>query len=128
MPKGIYKRTKEHKEILRRNMGKAGKVAWKLPRSLAQIKHHHKLSKLPTTQKKRETWRKIGLNSKGKRNPHGPTAFGNDIVKHHNDLCHGAERPDDIALMTQSEHRRLHEKLRVQNGTHPFLSKNRKKI
>lgn len=60
---------------------------------------------------------------KGKLNPHKGNVFGDDIVEHHNDLCHGALRPDDITSMPLSDHARLHGKLRMEDGTHPFISR-----
>ena len=148
MPKGIYIRTKPHwnkglnkkTDIRMAKLSETNKHSDKVrkhlenlhkqPRTLAQLgacrENGVKVSKLPNTQKQREVARKTGLNNKGKLNPHGPTLFGNTIVEHHNDLCYGAERPDDITLMTSSEHLSLHNNLRIQNGSHHFLNKKRK--
>ncbi len=91
----------------------------KLPRSAKQIEHTRKLGKGPRTQKQiatsRELCRKMGLNT-----------TSDTIVGHHNDLCRGEERPDDITYMSHGEHTSLHAKLRVENGTHHWLAKNRK--
>ena len=89
----------------------------KMPRSQKQIENLRKLNERPRTQVQCEA----GLRNLDK----GRNITRNTIVEHHNDLCHGAERPDDITLMTSSEHHRLHANIRVQNGTHPFLGKNR---
>lgn len=48
---------------------------------------------------------------KGKNRGNGfdkKALLGDDIVCHHNDLCHGALRPDDISHMTNRKHCRLH--------------------
>lgn len=87
-------------------------------------------SKVPRTQRQieacRQNGRKNGAASKGKPRPsHDGRVFGDDIVKHHNDLCHGAERPDDITLMIMREHSRFHTNLRIANGTYHFLAQNR---
>lgn len=124
MASGVYKRTQKHKEIAqkaieiahqlprtksqrdasRRNMKKARQIAWKLPRTKLQEENARKVGSLPKTEKQIQS-------SRAKR--------GSDIVEHHNDLCHGKLQPDDITLMTSSEHSRLHAKL--QNG---YIGKN----
>ena len=87
-----------------------------------QIEHAREMGKAPKTPKQLEASR-VNARIAGKiacRLPRTPRQlegriFGNDIIKHHNDLCHGAERPDDVTSMTSSEHIRLHAKLRCQN-------------
>jgi len=134
MPRGIYIRkplTEEHKKAIsegmlrspkaqaasRETIKKATQIASKLPRTQRQIEACH------------QNGRKNGSASKGKHRPsHGGRVFADDTVKHHNDLCHGAERPDDIALMTMSEHSRFHANLRIENGTHHWLVENREKL
>lgn len=117
MPTGIYIRTKPKTQKQLEAARTAGRKT-----GAQNIKMAHKL---PASDAQREAWRKIGLSTKGKPKPHKGNVFGNDIIKHHNDLCHGAERPDDITYMTQSQHLSLHHKIRVENGTHHFLTKNR---
>ena len=97
MPSGVYKRTKK------------------------QIQQIHDLGKAPKTQKQINGCRKGGLKGKGKSRK--GRVFADSIVEHHNDLQHGAIRPNDISLMSHSEHTSLHANLRVQNGTNPFLAK-----
>ena len=120
MPKGIYIRTEKIRKGISAgrlrspkaqkaasgNMKKAREIGRKLHRNIAQI----------------EASRRNGLARKGISNPHGSTVFADDIVKHHNDLCHGVERPDYVTYMASSEHCRLHAKLRLEDGTHPFLT------
>ena len=136
MPRRVYTITEVDREARReraRKMGKAPKtqkqcenakkataVACKLPRTQKQLatycENGRKVGKLPRTKKQLETVRE---------NIKGIYVFANTIVEHHNDLCHGTERPDDVTYMTSSEHISLHNNLRVQNGTHPFLASNR---
>lgn len=108
MPTGVYERTEEEMQRVRE--------LCKRPITAAQIKVRREnvrkateaSCKLPRTKNQLESL------------PHADT-----IVKHHNDLCRGVERPDDITLITHSEHMSLHNNLRVQNGTHNLLAKNR---
>jgi hypothetical protein len=85
-------------EVSCKKLEKARKIAWKLPRSKAQIENARRLSK-------------------------NFTPAADTIIKHHNDLCHGAKKPDDITPMTLSQHAKLHMKLRIENGTAPHQSK-----
>lgn len=94
-------RTEKQREASRRNM--------------------HIMSKLPKTQKQIEQCRNLALSNKGRPNPHKGNVFGNSIVCHHNDLCRGKLRSDDVTYMTMSEHAKLHTNLQVKNGTHNFL-------
>lgn len=98
MPSGVYIRTKPITEVQREASRKNGRKAGTLPKTEKQIEHA----------------RTMGLNN------HADT-----IIEHHNDLCHGAEDPDDTTYMIMKDHSSLHAKLRVQDGTNPFLSKNR---
>ena len=132
MGRGIYKRTEKAKEIARGNMKKATEAGRKLPRSLAQMEAGRKVGKLPRTQKQietaRENCRRIGKLPRTEKQLailRTTRIYANDIICHHNDLQHGTERPDDVAYMTASEHTSLHANLRVENGTHHFLRKNR---
>lgn len=76
--------------------------------SKKQQKHLDRIHKLPQTPKQLETaLQNLGI-MKGKPYPHEGNIFGDDIVEHHNDLCHGAERPDDVSYITSREHSRLH--------------------
>ncbi len=75
-------------------------------RTEEQMQQVRELGKAPKTEKQREASRKIGR----RININGDT-----IIKHHNDLCHGAERPDDVMIMNHSEHCRLHGKLQCQD-------------
>ena len=118
MPVGVYPRSQKQLEALDRGR--------RLPRTPKQIeacrRNGRKVGNLPNTSAKQiEGCRKLGLAAKGKPNPHKGNVFGNSIVEHHNDLCHGAERPNDVSHMTLSEHHSLHNNLKVKNGTHPFL-------
>ncbi len=142
MPSGVYIRTKPRTQKQLEHARRMGKLA----KTEAQLDHCRELNKQPRTQlqreasrkngrkagllskteKQREACRKLGLNSKGKPHPHGPTLCADTIIEHHNDLKHGVLRPDDVVYMTNSEHTSLHDNLRVKNGTHPFLTKNRK--
>ncbi len=70
--------------------------------------------------------RKLGLKANGE--PCRSSLSADTIVEHHNDLCHGAESPDDITCMTMSEHSSLHNYLRLKNGTHYFLAKNKQAL
>lgn len=102
MPSGVYVRTELQSEN--------------------QRQHALRLHKLPRSKKQLKATRKMGLlSNKGREG----TVFGDDIIEHHNDLCHGAERPDDVTYMTSSKHWSLHNNVRVQNGTHNLLRKNR---
>lgn len=150
MPTGVYIRIKPRSKKQLEVLSVGREIAHKKPRNQKQIKHIRELGKkvktekqietsrkniqianklptLPKTQKQIESSRKnartMQLYNIGKSNPHGPTIFGDDIIRHHNDLQHGALRPDDMVFMTASEHTSLHNKLRVQNGTHNFLGK-----
>ena len=82
----------------------------------------------PNSQKQRDAARQAGrkngaknikkANETGKNRGNGfdkKPLMGKDLVEHHNDFCHGAERPDDITIMTNSEHTRLHAKLQYQD-------------
>jgi len=138
MPSGIYQRkpfTIERKKAIsegllhspkaqkasRKNGRKAGlsnKGIRRGPKTQKQLEasreNVRKLHKLPKTEKQIKAASKLGRIS------------ANTIVEHHNDLCRGAERPDDVNLMSLSEHTTLHNKLKVENGTHHWLSKYRK--
>lgn len=106
MPTGVYRRTEKHKKIARKNIAKAREVALKLPRTLIQREVCRKMGKAAKTQKQRESIRELGKI---------PNIFADTIIEHHNDLCHGAERPDDVSCMTNSEHGKLHAKLQCQD-------------
>lgn len=43
------------------------------------------------------------------------------MVVHHKNGVHWDNRPDNIEVMSQSDHATLHNKERLKNGTHPFL-------
>lgn len=149
-------RTEKQREASRRNIKKANEVSRKLPRSLAQIenlrrmhslpktsiqiKHTTEMSKMPKTPEQIEIRRKnayeLGKRPKTQKQIQtsrkiarkmGSSNNADTTVKHHNDLCHGTERPDDITCMTLSEHTRLHINLRIEDGTHHFLTQNRKR-
>jgi len=140
MPRGVYKRTKSSSvkqlEALSkgRNLPKTAKQlralseGRKFPtltrkRIEASQRNAYKAHKLPRTQKQLEASRNALKPYIGKANVHG-----DDIVEHHNDLQHGALRPDDVTLMTLSEHTTFHNKLKVENGTHNLLRKNQMRI
>lgn len=127
MPKRAYIRIQPLSKRQLKNLAKGREKGWKMPRTEKQLsatRGNIKIAhKLPRTQKQIEASRKLGSSAKGKPNPHGPRVFGDDIIEHHNDLKHGAERPDDITLMTHAEHSSLHNKLRIETGTHNFLAK-----
>lgn len=104
--------------------------------SKKQLQALNKLHKLPKTQKQKENARNMGKkygkmalkiahklpkSAKQLANSRKAQVFANDIIKHHNDLCHGEIRPDDITLMTHSEHAKLHMQLHIENGTHPAI-------
>lgn len=116
MPTGIYIRTEEQLRQLRENAKKARKVAHSLPRTQKQIEAGRK--NFIKAQKVGRILPRTSKQLKGK-------VFADDIIEHHNDLCHGAEDPDDVTYMIHREHSSLHMKLRVENGTHNLLSKNR---
>ena len=138
MPTGVYTRTKPSTPTQLEALKKGREVALKLPRTQKQREASHKNfikagkvgSTLPRTLKQlataRENGRKYGF-KKGEPHPHEATVSGDDIIEHHNDLCHGAERPDDVTCMTLSEHISLHNRLRVEDETNPFLAINRQK-
>lgn len=105
MPSGIYIGSEKHIQQVRELGKKYGRraieIAHKLPRTQLQI------------ETSRKNGRKVGkLPRKGKQLE--GRIFGNDIVKHHQDLCHGAEKPNDVIFMTASKHIGLHAKLRSQ--------------
>lgn len=141
MPTGVYIRTEEQLALLKSYLAIAHKVSCKLPRTMKQIEHTRKMSlsnkgrhrtpaEIEAYQRSRtpaqiESGRKAGLMRKGKPNTHKGNVFADDTIEHHNDFCHGAERPDDITLMTHSEHSRMHAKLQYPNGLK--LYGNRKK-
>ncbi len=82
------------------------------------------MGKRPNTEKQIQAARQnmIKINKEGKNRGNGfdkKPLMGNHIIKHHNDLQHGAIRPDDITLMTHSKHARLHMNLHIENGTRP---------
>lgn len=102
MSSGVYIRTEKHRKAMcgrspSQKQLKAGLKNLKIARTLRR------------TQKQLESSRKMGLSN------HAAT-----IIKHHNDLCHGAKNPNDVSFMSHSEHSRLHANLRVKNGTHNF--------
>lgn len=111
MPTGVYKRTEAHKEIARRNVKKARSVPRTKTQYDSSCKNFQKAReiahKLPRTQNQIEASR---------RNVKKCCVFADTIVKHHNDLQHGALRPNDVTYMTHSAHMSLHMKLRVDNG------------
>lgn len=131
MPKGVYIRTEEQLALLK----SYSEIARKLPKTKAQLaaslKTCRKMSlsnkgrdrtsaeieayQRPRTLAQIESGHKAGLLRKGKPNPHKGNVFADDIVEHHNDFCHGVERPDDITLMIHSEHSRMHAKLQCVN-------------
>jgi len=110
--RGLHKRPRTQKQIeaFHQNLKKAREVACKLPRTEKQIEAGRKLGQ-------------VGANQKGKPK--------NYIVRHHNDLCHGKKDPNNVTYMSHSEHCRLHttlrNKLKIENGTHNFLARNRRK-
>lgn len=91
-------------------------------------KRARKMGKAPKTQKQRqasrEHFRKLGKLPKTKKQL-AIRVFGDDIVKHHNDLCHGKLRPDDVTYMRGRDHNRLHINLMIQNGTHSIKNAKR---
>ncbi len=109
-------RTEKQCETSRKNVQKAQKIAHKLPRTQKQIK---------ACCKNFIKAREIGSTLPRTPKQLAGKVFGNDIVEHHNDLCHGAERPEDVTYMIMREHSRLHNNLRVLQGTHCFLTKNK---
>lgn len=81
------------------------------------VKKSHKLSR---TQKQRDASRraclklhKLPRTQKQIEAAHKPKVFGDDIVCHHNDLCRGKLRPDDVMYISHREHLRLHAKLQA---------------
>lgn len=102
LPKTQKQREASHKTG-RKYWQIAQKVAASLPRTEKQKHQFYDLSQRPRTKAQ---WQAIYKNLKK------AGVFAKDIVKHHNDLCHGTKRPDDITLMTHSEHCRLHSNLR----------------
>lgn len=126
-------KTQKQIESARENQKIAVKIAASLPRSEKQLESSRekgrKIGSLPRTQNQIEACRKTGKLPKTKvqiesaRRKNRINA--NTIVEHHNDLCHGAERPEDVDCITLSEHGKLHANLRVENGTHHLLTKNR---
>lgn len=140
MPIGVYKRTKWHIEIACRNLEKAKGVPRKYPISEKQLKacrENQKKAveagrKLPRTEAHRKAAREnmLKCHKEGKHLGHGfgkKPRTGQTIIRHHNDLQHGAERPDDVTYMSHSEHVRLHSRLQLEDGTHNFLTKNKRK-
>ena len=130
MPRGVWKRTKKHLEDLQRNLEKA----WKLPITEKQLEarreNGRKVGNLPCTEAEREASRRNAykmsqLPKTRKQIEAHRSKKANVIAKHHNDLCHGALRPNDITCMTMSEHSFLHSKIRVENGTHNWLKENK---
>ena len=122
MPKRVYTITEADREARRERARKMGKA----PKTQKQCENAKKATavahKLPRTERQLEACRKNGRKV-------GLSNHGDIIVKHHRDLCHGEKNPDDIILMTVREHMRFHttlrNNLRVKDGTHPFLAKNR---
>ena len=116
MPTGVYVRTKPMKPRTEKQLEALSKGR-RLPPTQRQIearrKNARKMGKLPKSLAQIEHARKIGVTH---------SIFGDDIVEHHNDLCHGAERPNDVSYMAMRKHTSLHNKLRVDNGSHPFLA------
>ena len=107
----IKKLSKKHLKALRK--------LHKRPRSQKQKENAQKMGKRPNTEKQIQAARKNCLNRKGQS--HVSSLNANTIVEHHNDLCRGKLRPDDITVMTHSEHARLHMNLHIENGTHPAI-------
>lgn len=98
----------------RKNVKLAQKIAYSLPRSIKQKKQFYDLSQRPRTEAQ---WKAIYRNLKK------AGVFADSIIKHHNDLCHGTLRSDDITYMTHSEHGRLHMELRIKYGNPPWIKK-----
>ena len=117
MPKGVYIRTEKIRKGIsagRLQSPKAQQAARNNIKKGQEVAH-----KLPRTQKQIGACRQnmIRLNKEGKRGHNGfdkKPLMGDDIVEHHNDLQHGAIRPDDIIYMTNREHTSLHAKLQNQ--------------
>jgi len=118
-PLGIYKRSKKQIEHTRQ-MGKAPRTEKQLE---AWRKHCRQMAKLPRTEKQMRHICQVNLAKKGKPSPYKGIASGDNIVKHHNDLCHGCSRPNDIILMTRSEHSSLHSKLTSRDFFGKFMKK-----
>ncbi len=114
MPRGIYIRTKPTwgKGLTKKIDPRMAKISKTLSETL---KH---LSRTPTQI---ESGQRVGLSNKGR-------SLANTIIEHHNDLCHGAKDPNDVTYMAHSDHSRLHANLQLENGTHPFLAKNREEV
>ncbi len=93
--------------------------------SPAKLAALDKLHKLPRSAAQMKSARRLGELPKLPRN--GQRIFPNTMAEHHNDLCHGALRPDDVTYMTFKKHGNLHAKLQLENGTHNFLTKNRRR-
>jgi hypothetical protein len=115
MPKGVYVRTEKAKEACRetcRKMSLSNKNRPRTPVELIALRKNAKNAreaalKLPRTQAQRDASRKAAYQM-------GLSNNADTIVKHHNDLTHGALRPDDVSYMSAREHNRFHAKLQCQ--------------
>jgi hypothetical protein len=96
----------------RKSIKKAQEVSCKLPRTMKQIESARRMGKAVKTLRQRIASRNNGKHGKLSKDT---------IIQHHNDLCHGAERPDDITCMSHGGHSRLHAKLR-----YPYREKDSK--
>lgn len=109
-------KTDKQREASRKTGRKYVKIAQKvgasLPRSYKQKKQFYELSQRPRTEAQRKA---------SYQNLEKAGVFAETTVKHHNDLCHGALRPDDVTYMTHSKHGRLHMELRIKDGTPPWI-------
>ncbi len=133
-------RSSKNRKAARENLKKATKASASLPRTEAQLEAAHKngsktgyrnitaynksdkgrktssenskkarkiSASLPRTNKQKEAVRKVGLANKGCK---GRTNT-DTIDLHHNDLCHGALRPDDKIYLPHRLHSKLHRML-----------------
>jgi len=161
MPRGVYKRTTEHRKAM--SEAHLGQVSWNKGKKGLQVAWNKGLTKetdlrvkaisigvLATGQRGRIPWNKgltketdervrinvesAGRTKKGKpswnkgltseshpgvavcaKNRRGklhPSLTSDTIIEHHNDLCHGKLRPNDVTYMTHAEHSRFHAGLR----------------
>ena len=108
MAKGVYIRTKpkSKKQMQQiRELGQKPKTQNQLRATRQNVKKAQKKAQsVPRTKAQRKA---VLENIKDVR------VFADTIVKHHNDLCHGAKDPDDVTYMTSSEHMRLHANIRI---------------
>jgi len=122
------KKPKTEKQLAaaRKSIKKAAQAAWAKPRSVKQLA----VSKAPRTKKPLATLKQLrsyprtekqlAILAAARAMPKKPVS-AESIDCHHNDLCHGAKRPEDIIHVTHAEHARIHSQFRERDQYGKFI-------